>query len=240
MTRLLLLVFALAATKNSFCQTNPIADWKHYCFGFLNAHPDRKEIPQNEAMEIQKGHLAHMTKMAEAGKLLVAGPFLSGASPRGVVIYNCATVAEAQSHTEPDPAVVNKRLSMEFYRMHSVPGMGEPYATKVRADPKFQPTMAQFPFFILSKTDKLNTTPLPPAVGQAHFMRSLKLMGEGKIRFFGRFEDSPEKLSVYVFNKMAMDEARKLIDEDDLVKNGFASVHAIMWMAADEAVPGFK
>ena len=65
-------------------------------------------------------------------------------------------------------------------------------------------------------------------------------MQEGKIRFFGRFEDSPEKLGIYVFNKMPMDEARKLIDEDDLVKNGFASVHAIMWMAADEAVPGFK
>jgi uncharacterized protein YciI len=233
-------IFALAACQTVFCQTNPTAGWKHYCFGFLNAYPDRKEIPQAEAMEIQKGHMAHMGKMAEAGKLLVAGPFMSGASPRGVVIYNCATVAEAQANTEPDPAVVNKRLSMEFYRMHSVPGMGEPYASKAKADPNFKPTMTQFPFFILSKTDKLKTTPLPPAVGQAHFMRSLKLMGEGKIRFFGRFEDSPEKLGVYVFNKMPMDEARKLIDEDDLVKNGFASVHAIMWMAADEAVPGFK
>lgn len=240
MTLRLLLLFACAASQTIFGQTNPIADWKHYCFGFLNAHPERKEIPQTEAMEIQKGHMAHMGKMAEAGKLLVAGPFMTGATPRGVVIYNCATVAEAQANTAPDPAVVNKRLSMEFYRMHSVPGMGEPYATKAKADPKFQPAMVQFPFFILSKTDKLKTAPLPPAVGQAHFQRSLKLMQEGKIRFFGRFEDSPEKLGVYVFNRMPMDEARKLIDEDDLVKNGFASVHAIMWMAADEAVPGFK
>jgi len=228
--RQIILLLALTANVRA-------VEWKHYCFGFLNAHPERVEMPQEKLMEIQKGHLAHMGKMAEAGKLLVAGPFMTQGGPRGVVIYNCSTVDEAMSYTKPDPAVVNKRLSMEFYKMHAPDGLGEPLASKMKADPQYKYEMTQLPLFILSRTE--NTASVPAAAGKAHYERSLKLVEEGKLRFFGRFEDAPEKLGVYVFAKMPIEEAKALMDEDALVKGGFAKVLGLVWFVAGEALPGF-
>lgn len=230
MNRALLLFFALTLAANA-------ADGKHYCFGFLNAHPDRAEMPQEKLMEIQKGHLEHMGKMAQAGKLLVAGPFMTEGGPRGVVIYNCASVEEAMGYTKPDPAVVNKRLSMEFYKMHAPEGMGEPLAGKMKADPNYKYEMTRLPLFILYRSPSGYPS---KATGEAHYQRSLKLVEEGKLRFFGRFEDAPEKLGVYVFSKMTLEEAKALMEEDPLVKGGYAKVQGLVWFVADEAVPEFK
>ena len=233
MTRALLLALLLSAASGA-------ADWKYYCFGFLNTHPDRVEMPQDKLMEIQKGHLEHMGKMASEGKLLVAGPFMTAGTARGVVIYNCADVAEAKRYTEPDPAVVNKRLVMEFYKMHAPEGLGEPLASKMKADANYKYEMTQLPVFILNKTDKVKNEQVPGATGQAHYQRSLKLVEEGKLRFFGRFESAPERLGIYVFAKMPLEEAKTLMDEDPLVKSGYAVPQGLVWMVADEALPGFK
>ncbi len=231
MTRTLLLALLLCAASGA-------ADWKYYCFGFLNTHPDRAEMPQDKVMEIQKGHLEHMGKMASEGKLLVAGPFMTAGTARGVVIYNCADVAEAKRYTEPDPAVVNKRLVMEFYKLHAPEGLGEPLASMMKADPAYKYTMTQLPVFILTKTE--TTGNIPPATGQAHYQRSLQLMAEGKLRFFGRFEGAPEKMGIYVYAKMTPDEAKALMEEDPLVKGGFALVQGLVWYVADESLPGYK
>ena len=73
-----------------------------YCFGFLNAHPDRKKIPDTEAEEIQKGHMAHMNRMALAGHLLAAGPIATAGNTRGILVYRCKSIDEAQERTSHD------------------------------------------------------------------------------------------------------------------------------------------
>ncbi|MEP7363816.1 MAG: hypothetical protein ABI972_11220 [Acidobacteriota bacterium] len=233
MRKSIILAFTLCIAANA-------ADWKYYCFGFLNAAPDRKELPKAEVDEIQKGHIGHMGKMAAAGKLLVAGPFMTDGGPRGVVIYNCASVDEAMGYTQPDPAVVNKRLTMEFYKMHAPEGLGEPLASKMKADPNYKYEMTRLPLFILNKGANMKSGYPSKETGQAHYQRSLKLMEEGKLRFFGRFEDAPEKLGVYVFAKMPIEEAKALMDDDPLVAGGYARAQGLVWFVADEAVPGSK
>ena len=233
--RVTVAAFLLSALSLPAQSTLP--NWTYYCFGFLNAHPGRTELPQEEAMAIQKGHLEHMGRMARQGKLLVAGPFLTAGGPRGVVIYNCESVAEAEGYTKPDPAVVNKRLEMEFYRMHAVRGLGEPLATRIKADPEYKYEMVQLPLLILSKTDRLPAGEVPAELGAAHFERSRKLMSEGRIRFFGRFEQSHEKLGVYVFDKMTLEEAGRLMADDPMVKGGYANAQGLVWMVAGETLP---
>lgn len=93
----------------------PAVEAEVYCFGFLNAHRERKEIPQEEAEGIQKGHLAHMEKMNREGRLLAAGPMATQGGPGGIVQYRCKSVVEADTWTALDPAGMNKRLSTEFY-----------------------------------------------------------------------------------------------------------------------------
>jgi uncharacterized protein YciI len=65
--------------------------------------------------ELQKQHLGHFRKMAEAGKLMIAGPFGDQPDPtlRGMCIYKTSSVEEAKALAEADPAVKAGRLKVE-------------------------------------------------------------------------------------------------------------------------------
>jgi uncharacterized protein YciI len=74
-----------------------------------------KELPEAEAESIQRQHLAHLTKMGESGKMLVAGPFGDQRDPvlRGACLYRVGSVEEARALAESDPAVKAGRLRVE-------------------------------------------------------------------------------------------------------------------------------
>lgn len=61
---------------------------------------------EDEKKRLFEGHFATISRLANEGKLAVAGPF--GANDRqwrGLYIFNVATVAEAEELTRTDPAV---------------------------------------------------------------------------------------------------------------------------------------
>ena len=96
------------------------------CFGFLNSHPDRKQIPQTEAGEIQKGHPEHMGNMGRAGHLLAAGPLMDAGTMRGIVVYRCSSLEEAAAWTDKDPPVITKRLTLDLHLWRGPNNFGEP------------------------------------------------------------------------------------------------------------------
>jgi uncharacterized protein YciI len=215
-----------------------------YCFGFLNAHPDRKEIPEAQAQEIQKGHLAHMNRMAIAGHLVAAGPMATPGGPRGIIIYHCSSIAEAQERTALDPAVANKRLTPEFYRWNGPDGIGKALLAKLQADPNTKLNMVQLPFFLLRKTDKWGENgPAEPVLAE-HFKQVMGLRTAGKLRMAGPFQGEQGKLGtpsgalgVFVFAAMPLEDAKAIAERDMLVRDGYASLAAYMWYVADEAIP---
>lgn len=86
---------------------------KRYVMAFLKSGPNRDQDPE-AAHEIQAGHMAHITSMAESGKLVLAGPFLDGGDIRGIFVFD-ATMEEAEALTAADPAVQSGRLVMELH-----------------------------------------------------------------------------------------------------------------------------
>ncbi len=68
-----------------------------------------------ERAEIQKQHLAHLTKMADAGRLVLAGPLLDDGTIRGLLIYKAASIEEARAWAEADPAIKAGRLKVEMH-----------------------------------------------------------------------------------------------------------------------------
>ncbi|WP_018477059.1 YciI family protein [Pontibacter roseus] len=68
-----------------------------------------------EVNSIQRGHMAHIRKMAADGKLVMAGPFLDNGDLRGIFIFDVASLAEAKALTEADPAVKAGKLIMELH-----------------------------------------------------------------------------------------------------------------------------
>jgi len=86
-----------------------------YYVGFLYRGPrwTPEQTPETEA--IQKGHMANIQKMADAGKLLVAGPFTDNGDLRGLFVFKVATLEEARALAAADPAVQAGRLRLEFH-----------------------------------------------------------------------------------------------------------------------------
>ena len=73
-----------------------------------------RDYPKEKLEEIQAAHLGHMKKMAEAGKLVVAGPLGDQPAPRwrGLALYRVGSLDEARKLAEEDPAVKAGRLEV--------------------------------------------------------------------------------------------------------------------------------
>jgi len=85
-----------------------------YVMAFLKAGPNRDQT-EEEAQELQRAHLDNINKLAEEGKLIVAGPFLDDGELRGIYIFDVKTTDEAKALTETDPAIKAGRLVMELH-----------------------------------------------------------------------------------------------------------------------------
>jgi uncharacterized protein YciI len=86
-----------------------------YYFGILVKGPKWSAEESPERAKIQEGHMAHLTAMNKAGKLVVAGPFMDDGDWRGILIYRTKTIEEAQSLANDDPAVKTGRLRVAMH-----------------------------------------------------------------------------------------------------------------------------
>jgi uncharacterized protein YciI len=87
---------------------------KTYVMAFLKAGPNRGQ-DSTAAAELQRAHMANITRLAEEGKLVLAGPFADDGELRGIYIFNVSSVEEARRLTETDPAIQAGRLVMELH-----------------------------------------------------------------------------------------------------------------------------
>jgi len=87
---------------------------KQYVMAFLKEGPNQS-LDSAAAAQLQRAHLDNIFRMADEGKLAVAGPFLDGGDLKGVYIFNVKTVDEAKALTETDPAVKAGRFVMELH-----------------------------------------------------------------------------------------------------------------------------
>jgi uncharacterized protein YciI len=79
---------------------------KMYVLCILKTGPKDAEFKGKERDDIFAGHFANIGKLANEGKLAVAGPFeKNDKTYRGLYIFNVATIEEAEKLVVLDPAV---------------------------------------------------------------------------------------------------------------------------------------
>jgi len=79
---------------------------KSYVLVVLKTGPNDASVKGDERKKAFEGHFANINKLADEGKLAVAGPFgKNDKTFRGLFIMNTASVEEAQKWTEADPTV---------------------------------------------------------------------------------------------------------------------------------------
>lgn len=77
-----------------------------YILCILKTGPKDAEIKGDERTKIFEGHFANIQRLADEGKLVVAGPFgKNDRSYRGLYIFNVATIEEAEKLVMLDPGV---------------------------------------------------------------------------------------------------------------------------------------
>jgi uncharacterized protein YciI len=87
---------------------------QQYVMAFLKRGPNRSQ-DSTEASRLQRAHLDNIQKMADEGKLLIAGPFMDDQEIRGIYIFDVRTIEEAEALTATDPAIKAGRLIMELH-----------------------------------------------------------------------------------------------------------------------------
>lgn len=86
---------------------------KKYVIAFLKKGPNR-DLDSAKANELQMAHLKNIVRMADEGKLALAGPFFEDGLLRGIYIFNVESIEEAQKLTNSDPAIQAGSLVMEL------------------------------------------------------------------------------------------------------------------------------
>lgn len=86
---------------------------RKYVFANLIAGPNRSQEPE-EAARLQRAHLDNIQRMAQEGKLVLAGPFMDSGEVRGIYVFAVETIEEAEALTNTDPAIQAGRLKMEL------------------------------------------------------------------------------------------------------------------------------
>ncbi len=89
---------------------------KNYVFCILKTGPKDAEIKDKKQRdEIFAGHMANIQRLADEGKLALAGPYgKNNRNYRGLFIFAVATVEEAQKLVESDPVIKSGMMIAEL------------------------------------------------------------------------------------------------------------------------------
>ena len=119
------LPIALVLMATLFAQETkaPKYEMTTYVLGLLRKGPHYGEGTKEEGAKIQAGHLANIQKMADAGKLIVAGPMMDNGDLRGIFIFRAGSPAEVQDMVEQDPAIQSGRLALELHPWYAAVGL---------------------------------------------------------------------------------------------------------------------
>lgn len=110
----LFISFALLTSAQAQSSGNKEDNLKPYYLVLLKKGPHRDQ-DSTTAARIQREHLENINRMAQSGKLNIAGPFLDDGELRGVFVFDSNSEEEVRRLVEADPAVKSGRLTYEIH-----------------------------------------------------------------------------------------------------------------------------
>lgn len=76
-----------------------------------------------EVEKLQAAHLANIQRLAQEGKLILAGPFTDGGDLRGMFVFQVGSIEEARALAESDPMVKAGRLKLDLHPWYAAKGI---------------------------------------------------------------------------------------------------------------------
>ena len=95
--------------------TPPDAGLTYYYLGLLTRGPQAGTGTKDQRQAIQAEQNKYINRLAQEGKLLVAGPVDDRSEWRGIYIFKCGSLGDAQALADADPEVKAGRLKIEVH-----------------------------------------------------------------------------------------------------------------------------
>ena len=86
-----------------------------YTMGLLRKGPAWTSELTPELERLQRDHLAHIGRMAESGKLVIAGPLTDDGEIRGILVFKTDSLEEAEALADRDPMIRAGHLELELH-----------------------------------------------------------------------------------------------------------------------------
>lgn len=186
---------------------------------FLHFKADKAELSKEQVDKIMEGHFANMKKLANEGKLVVAGPFEGGG---GIFIFKSKSVEDVKEWLKSDPGVQNQRWNVEIqpYR----PRTGLPRLVK---EP-YQMTTYNFIRFT-TYIAKFNVGEVPEIL-KKHDEYLAEIKKSGNVVAEGIFNDTDGGILI-----IKGDLNQKVIESDPAVLEGLLQIDIKKWYVAKGA-----
>lgn len=185
---------------------------------------------------LQQGHMDNIGRMAAAGKLVCAGPFLDGGDLRGIYLMT-ADSAEAAKMAAEDPAVRAGRLALELHPVMARADLGADYFAWKKLDPSRPDSMIQMSFGLLVANLARDPDPKQAATLMEQHLHHLKNeMDHGRLRVCGPLLSNGPIRGILIFDADTT-EARRAAARDPMVKAGWLRVELHPWMTAYGVIP---
>ena len=95
---------------------------KEYVIAFLKRGVNN-DLDSLTRSELFLGHMKNIERMADAGDLVLAGPFTGDTTLKGIYVFNVSTIEEAEVLTNTDPAIKAGYLEMQLIPWYGSAGL---------------------------------------------------------------------------------------------------------------------
>ena len=95
---------------------------RSYVLVILKTGP--KRVPDGkERTDMFAGHFANMKRLADAGKLVLAGPLDGVDGWRGLYVFAVSEIDDAKKLTETDPVIIKGEMIGEYHKYYGSAGL---------------------------------------------------------------------------------------------------------------------
>ena len=202
MNRIILLisVFIFSVTQLTAQQNDELF------FVFLNTNPDKEKLSENKVKNLQTAHLENMSRLAQEGKLIAAGPFEGGG---GMLVLKAENQFRAWDYLNTDPAIKANRFKVEV-----LPFMAWNGKICVTKEPH---EMVTYQFVRLISNPDFKGDENKMIHNNRIFMADMFNNNAGEVLVYGFFSEFNDGMAVF---NTTPEQAENLINEHPAIKAG--------------------
>lgn len=230
MSRLYAVIALVLVAVNSMAQDVNNIQLDKYWFVFFERGDNKNPMSKEERETQMKGQLANLTRMAEEGKCVAAGPFGGDQSRRGIVVLKqeeLKTKDQVMKEFANDPFVQGDRLRVKLHTWMTLKGSVKPWRKPEE--------MKSYVFVVLDRGEDRSELPPKEAnnLQMAHLGHIFGMMQNADLGLAGPFEEDTDMRGLLIFKHGDVEKARSEVEKDPLIsRKRLKPTYLVLWMAA--------